>query len=73
MRSNSKQTAAPVTCRSKGRDNGDKLGALAIASAVHDILDLSPPYSGFFRASPAPLERVLAQMSRDQGKVGGQR
>ena len=49
------------------------LGALAIASAVYVILDLSSPYSGFFRASPAPLERVLAQMSRDQGKVGGQR
>ncbi len=49
------------------------LGALAIASAIYVILDLSAPYSGFFRASPAPLERVLAQVSRDQGRVGGQR
>jgi len=49
------------------------LGGLAIASAVYVILDLSSPYSGFFRASPAPLERVLAQMGKDQGKVGGQR
>jgi len=49
------------------------LGGLAIASAVYVILDLSSPYSGFFRASSAPLERVLAQIGRDQGKVGGQR
>jgi hypothetical protein len=48
-------------------------GALAIASAIYVILDLSSPYSGLFRASPAPLERVLAQMGRDQGRVGGQR
>jgi hypothetical protein len=49
------------------------LGAAAIASATYMILDLSSPYSGLFRASPAPLERVLAHMSKDQGKVGGQR
>jgi hypothetical protein len=48
-------------------------GAVAIASAMYVILDLSAPYSGAFRASPAPLERVLSLMSRDQGRAGGQR
>ena len=32
------------------------VGAIAIASAVLLILDLSNPYQGAFRASPAPLE-----------------
>ncbi len=49
------------------------LGSVAIATAIYVILDLSSPYSGLFRSSPAPLERVLAQMSQDQGQVGGQR
>ena len=35
-------------------------GAIAVASGVYLILDLSSPYSGIFRASPAPLEQVLA-------------
>jgi hypothetical protein len=48
-------------------------GALAVASAVYLILDLSSPYSGIFRASQAPLEQVLAHMSEGQGAVGGQR
>jgi hypothetical protein len=48
-------------------------GALAAASAVYLILDLSSPYSGAFRASPAPLEQVLAQISQGQGAVGGSR
>ena len=48
-------------------------GALAVASAMHLILDLSSPYSGLFRASPAPLQQVLAQMSQGQGAVGGSR
>jgi hypothetical protein len=48
-------------------------GAVAVASAVYVILDLSSPYSGIFRASPAPLEQVLAYMSRGQGSVGTQR
>jgi hypothetical protein len=48
-------------------------GAFAVASAVYVILDLSSPYSGIFRASPAPLEKVLTYMSRGQGSVGGQR
>ena len=41
------------------------VGALAIASAVLLILDLSSPYSGVFRASPAPLEQVLAVMGKE--------
>ncbi len=48
-------------------------GALAVGSAVYLILDLSSPYSGFFRASPAPLEQVLSFMGQGQGAVGGQR
>jgi hypothetical protein len=45
-------------------------GAFAIASAVYVILDLSSPYSGIFRASPAPLEQVLAYMDQERGAVG---
>jgi hypothetical protein len=41
------------------------VGALAISSAVYLILDLSDPYSGVFRASPAPLEQVLAIMGKE--------
>jgi hypothetical protein len=41
------------------------VGALAISSAVYLILDLSDPYSGIFRASPAPLEQVLAVMGKE--------
>ena len=29
------------------------------------ILDLSRPYTGLFRASPAPLEQVLAVMGKE--------
>ena len=39
-------------------------GAIAVASAVYLILDLSDPYWGSFRASPAPLEQVLAVMGK---------
>ena len=48
-------------------------GAFAVASAVYVILDLSSPYSGVFRASPAPLEQVLAYMSQERGAVGATR
>jgi hypothetical protein len=49
-------------------------GALAVASAIYLILDLSSPYSGgLFRASPAPLQQVLAQIGQGQGAVGGSR
>jgi hypothetical protein len=41
------------------------VGALAIASAAYMILDLSGPYSGIFRVSPAPLEQVLAVMGKE--------
>ena len=41
------------------------VGAVAVASAVLLILDLSNPYSGVFRASPAPLEQVLAIMGKE--------
>jgi len=40
------------------------VGALAISSAVYLILDLSD-HSGVFRASPAPLEQVLAVMGKE--------
>jgi hypothetical protein len=41
------------------------VGAIAVASAVLLILDLSNPYSGAFRASSAPLEQVLAVMGKE--------
>jgi hypothetical protein len=41
------------------------VGATAVATAVLLILDLSSPYSGLFRASPAPLEQVLAVMGTE--------
>jgi len=41
------------------------VAAIAIASAVLMILDLSNPYSGVFRASSAPLEQVLAVIGKE--------
>ncbi len=41
------------------------VGAIAIASAVLMILDLSNPYLGVFRVSVAPLEQVLAVMGKE--------
>ena len=41
------------------------VGAAAIASAFHLILDLSQPYTGVFRVSSAPLEQVLAVMGKE--------
>ena len=41
------------------------IGACAAASAVYMILDLSSPYSGVLRASPAPLQQVLAVMGEE--------
>jgi hypothetical protein len=35
------------------------LAALAISSAVYTIIELSDPYGGPFRASPAPIERLI--------------
>ncbi len=48
-------------------------GALAVASALYMIMDLSSPYSGLFRTSSAPLEQVLTYIGQGQGAVGGQR
>ncbi len=39
-------------------------GALAVASAVYLIVDLSEPYSGYFRVSRASLERVIADLNK---------
>lgn len=41
------------------------VGAIAVASAVLLILELSSPYSGLFRASSAPLEQALAVMGKE--------
>jgi Protein of unknown function (DUF4239) len=41
------------------------VGAIAVASAVLLILDLSNPYGGIFRTSPAPLEQALAVMGKE--------
>jgi hypothetical protein len=41
------------------------VGACAVATAFYLILDLSRPYSGVFRVSPAPLEQVLAVMGKE--------
>jgi len=41
------------------------VGACTVASAVYMVLDLSSPYTGVFRASPAPLEQVLAIMGKE--------
>ena len=41
------------------------VGAMAVASAVLLILDLSSPYSGIFRASSTPLEQALAVMGKE--------
>ncbi len=38
------------------------LGAIAVASAVFLILELSHPYSGVIRLSPAPLDRLMLQL-----------
>jgi Protein of unknown function (DUF4239) len=40
------------------------LGAFAVASAIFLILELSEPYSGLFRISPAALEQTIAAMDR---------
>ena len=44
------------------------LGAVAVASAVFLILELSHPYSGVIRLSPAPLDRLMLQLG-DAAKV----
>jgi hypothetical protein len=39
-------------------------GALAVASAVFLIADLSNPFSGYFQLSPVPVQRVLQDLSK---------
>ena len=39
-------------------------GALAVASAVYLIVDLSRPYSGYFMVSSLPLERVIGDLQQ---------
>jgi hypothetical protein len=41
------------------------VGALAVATAVYLVVDLSQPYSGVFQVSRAPIEQVLQQMGRE--------
>ena len=41
------------------------VGAVAVATSVQMILDLSNPYSGIFRPSAAPLEQVLDVMGKE--------
>lgn len=41
------------------------VAALAVASAAYLILDLSAPYGGLFRVSSAPLDQVLALISKE--------
>jgi hypothetical protein len=40
------------------------VGAMAIATAMYLIMDLSAPYSGLLRASPEPIEQVLDYMNK---------
>ena len=40
------------------------LGAISVASAMYLILDLSRPYSGQFRVSPASLEQAIETIDR---------
>jgi hypothetical protein len=39
-------------------------GAIAVASAAYLIVDLSEPYTGLFRVSPAALERVIGDLGK---------
>jgi hypothetical protein len=40
------------------------LGAISVASAIYLILDLSQPYSGLFRISPASIEQTIEAIDR---------
>jgi hypothetical protein len=46
------------------------VGALAIASALEVIIDLSDPYSGLFQVSPHPLTEVLKAISAEVSPEG---
>ena len=45
-------------------------GAVAVASAAYLVVALSTPYSGVFRASPAPLQQALTYLETTQGTAG---
>jgi hypothetical protein len=49
------------------------VGALAIASAIYSITDLSTPYSGFFVVSPTPMVDVLNAVDAAAAPGGGHR
>jgi hypothetical protein len=49
------------------------VGALAIASAIYSIDDLSNPYSGLFVVSPAPIVNVLGAVDAAAAAAGGHR
>lgn len=40
------------------------IGAIAVSTAVFLVVDLSRPYSGLFRVSPAPVTGVLHEMEK---------
>jgi hypothetical protein len=40
------------------------LGAISVASAIYLIRDLSQPYSGFFRVSPAAIEQTIEAVDK---------
>ena len=46
-------------------------GALGIASAIYVIADLSSPYSGLFKVSPAPITDVLRAVEAAGRPSGG--
>jgi hypothetical protein len=43
-------------------------GAIAIASAIFLILELSSPYTGFIRLSPASLDRMIESLGKIEQK-----
>jgi len=48
------------------------VGALAIASAIYAIDDLSSPYTGMFQISPQPIRDVLTVVDALASRAGGQ-
>jgi hypothetical protein len=42
------------------------VGAAAVATAVYLIVDLSEPYSGLFRTSSAPIEKVMKDVNNHE-------
>jgi hypothetical protein len=44
------------------------VGAVAVSTAVFAIVDLSAPYTGLFKVSSSPIERVLKDVSMGKGR-----